>query len=530
MVPANLRESVPQPAPVGGDFTVPSVAPFQWAVATAGRTGGDPAARLLVAATLAEALTAWAAVRVAPGERITRRELADRLGADIADLDTALGRQLDAILHHPRLQQLEASWRSLAWLVERADAAAETAGGKARVQVRVLQASKRDLARDRAGAVEFDRTALWRKVYEDEFGTAGGTPYGLLVADYQFGRHPDDIDLLTGLGEVAAASFAPLVAAPQPDLLGVDSLRDLEAGPALDTLHAGADYVKWRGLRGREEARFLGLVLPRVLARLPYDGWIGTADAPAQPEQSWARRGFRYREEVDGPDGGRRLWTSAAWAFAGVVIAEFGRSGWFADIRGGSRGVDGGGLVSGLPVETFGASEPFACRRGPTDTAITEGTERRLAAAGFVPLCAAGSDGRAVFHSNQSLHRVARHDRPEAAANARISAMLQYMLCVSRFAHYLKVMARDKVGSVTDAGELEHFLNEWVHDYVTPDDRASAETRARLPLRAAKVEVQDEPGTAGNYRVIMHLQPHFQLDELAASVRLTTAVKRTSPR
>jgi|694.fasta_scaffold04047_12 type VI secretion system ImpC/EvpB family protein len=517
------QEALAEAAPAVAPQARPQPAGIDWGVA-ATRADDAAASRLLAARTAAETLAAWAAARIPVGERLTRRELADRLGADVATLDATIGVQLDAILHHPRFQQLEASWRSLAWLVARADAAADGGGGA--VQVRVLQASKRDLARDRAGAVEFDRTALWRKVYEEEFGTAGGTPYGLLVADYEFGRHPDDVDLLAGLGEVAAASFAPLVTSPQPDLLGVDSLQDLEAAPNLDTLHAGADYVKWRSLRGREESRFLGLVLPRVLARLPYDGWIGAADAAAQPERSWADRGFRYREQVDGPHGGQRLWTGAAWAFAGVVVAEFSRSGWFADIRGGSRGAAGGGLVSGLPTEAFGGSEPFAFRRGPTETAITEGTERRLAAAGFVPLCAAGSDGRAVFHSNQSLHRVARTDRPEAAANARISAMLQYMLCVSRFAHYIKVIARNKVGSVTDAGELEHFLNEWVHDYVTPDDRASAETRARLPLRAARVEVREEPGTAGNYRVVMHLQPHFQLDELAASVRLTTAVKR----
>jgi type VI secretion system ImpC/EvpB family protein len=509
-----------------------AVSAVEWALGTsvgAAAGGSRSADRLLAARGPAEALAAWASTRVAAGERITRGSLAERLGVDIASLDAAIGRQLDAILHHPRFQQLEASWRSLAWLVNRADeaASAEAAGdGQSRVQVRILSASKRDLARDLAGAVEFDRTAVWRKVYEDEFGTAGGMPYGLLVADYAFGKHPDDIDLLAGLAEIAAASFAPLIAAPQPDLLGIDSLHDLEEAPALDSLHAGVEYTKWRSLRGREESRFVGLALPRVLARLPYDGWVGAVDAAGEPERTWARRGFRYREEADGPDGGRRLWTSAAWAFAGVVVAEFGRSGWFSDIRGGSRGSAGGGLVAGLPVEAFGASEPFAFRRGPTETLVTEATERRLAAAGFIPLAAAGADGRAVFHSNQSLHAARRYDRAEATANARISAMLQYMLCVSRFAHYLKVMARDKVGSVATADELEHALNEWIHDYVTPDDRASAETRARLPLRAAQVEVRDEPGSAGGYRVLMHLQPHFQLDELAAAVRLTTTVRK----
>ena len=500
--------------------------PVEWVLG--GTSGADPTVvRLLAATNHAEALAAWAAARVPAGERPGRQTIIDRLAADIALLDEALGRQLDAILHHPRLQQLEASWRSLLWLVDRAD---EAAGGgtdeRARVQVRFLSASKRDLARDRAGALEFDRSALWRKIYEDEFGTPGGTPYGLLIADYPFGRHPEDLDLLTGLGEIAAASFAPLVAAPRPDLLGIDSFHDLEEVPAIDVLHAGTDYTKWRSLRDREESRFLGLALPRVLARLPYDGWIGEPDGRAAEERSWARRGFRYRERVDGRDGGKRLWTSAAWAFAGVVIAEFGRSGWFADIRGGSRGQAGGGLVEGLPVETFGPSEPVAYRRGPTETTVTETAERRLAAAGFLPLVATGADGRAVFHSNQSLHLARRYDRAEATANARVSAMLQYMLCVSRFAHYLKVLGRDKVGSVASADDLEHLLNEWIHDYVTPDDRASAETRASLPLRAAQVEVRDEPGTAGGYRVVMHLQPHFQLDELATSVRLTTSIRK----
>jgi len=502
--------------------------PITWTAAPV--TGGRLGERLLSARTPSELLAAWAAVRVAPGERLSRRDVVERLGVDVALLDERIGRQVDAILHHPRFQQLEAAWRSLALLVSRADEATAGDEGRRRVQVRILSASKRELARDRSGALEFDRTVLWRRIYEDEFGMPGGTPYGLLVADYSFGRHPDDLELLTGLGEIAAASFAPLVAAPHPDLFGVDSLHDIEDAPALDVLHAGADYVKWRSLRSREESRFLGLALPRVLARLPYDGWIGAPDSAAEPERSWARRGFRYREQVDGPGGGQRLWTSAAWAFAGVVVAEFARSGWFADIRGGSRGQAGGGLVEGLPVEGFGASDPHTVRRGPAETLLTETAERRLSDAGFIPLTACGSDGRAVFHSNPSLHAPAKLDRPEATVNARISAMLQYVLCVSRFAHYIKTMTRDKVGAVASAEDLEHLLNEWIHDYVSPDDLASPETRARLPLRAAKVEVREEPGTAGGYRVVMWLQPHFQLDELAASVRLATSIRRPGTR
>lgn len=495
--------------------------------AVSSRTGWRISAdRLLSANSLPEVLRAWAAARVLPGERLSRDQLSDWLSSDIAEIDIALGNQLDAILHNPRFQQLEASWRSLAWLCERAEEAAGETDGPRRIEVRMLPVSKRELARDRAGAVEFDQTALWRKIYEDEFGTAGGTPYGLLVADYRFGRHPDDIDLLTGLAEVAAASFAPLITAPEPDLLGLDSFDELDAMPPLDQVHASPAYVKWRSLREREESRFLGLCVPRLLARLPYDGLIGEANAPAAKERSWARRGFRYREEVDGPHGGQRLWTSSAWAFAGVVLSEFSRSGWFADIRGASRGQEGGGLVTGLPVESFGSSESFAFLRGPTDASVTEATERRLALGGFIPLSATGGDGRAVFHSNQSVHKAAKYASPEATTNARISSMLQYMLCVSRFAHYIKVIARNRVGSMLEASDLEHLLNEWIHEYVTPDDHASPEARARNPLRAATVQVREEPGSAGAHRVVMHLQPHFQLDELAASVRLTTSIRR----
>jgi type VI secretion system protein ImpD len=484
------------------------------------------AERLLASTTVAGTLRAWATGRVRPGERLSRERLTDLLASDIAAIDLALGRQLDAILHHPRFQQLEASWRSLAWLCERADLAAGETDGPRRVEVRILAVSKRELARDRQGAVEFDQSMLWRKIYEEEFGTAGGTPFGMLLADYSFGRHPDEIDLLSGLAEIAAASFAPLITSPNPELLGLESLSELDAVLPLDQVHAAAEFVKWRSLREREESRFLGLCVPRVLARLPYDGLIGSPDAPAAEERSWSRRGFRYREEVDGPDGGQRLWTGSTWAFAAVVMAEFGRSGWFADIRGGSRGREGGGLVAGLPVESFGASEPFAFHRGPTDTSVSEATERRLSQGGFISLSATGGDGRAVFHSNQSVHRAVKYSTAEATANARISSMLQYMLCVSRFAHYIKVIGRNRVGSMLEASDLEHLLNEWIHDYVTPDDQASPEARARHPLRAAAVQVREEPGTAGSHRVVMNLQPHFQLDELAASVRLTTSIRR----
>ena len=496
------------------------------AAATPGRGVGD----LLTAETLSQTLRAWAARRVGISERLTRAALLVRLGEDIAAIDGALARQIDTILHHPRFQQIESSWRGLAWLVGQSLDANDAADGRSQVEVRILPVTKRELLRDRSDAVEFDRSSLWRKVYEEEFGTAGGTPYGLLVADYQFSHHPDDVSLLTGLAEVSAAAFAPLLVNPAPELLGLDTFQRLDALPVPDTYQSSPDFVKWRALREREESRFIGLPLPRVLGRLPYDGWLGRPDGVAAEERSWAHRGFRYHEEADRADGSGRLWCGGVWPLAGVVIREFGRSGWFADIRGGSRGLEGGGVVEGLPIDGFTGLDRDVVTRGPVEVFVTEPVQLDLDQAGLIPLCASGPDGRAVFHTNASLHASPRYDSATATANARISSMLQYVLCVSRFAHYVKVLARDKVGAFTDSPHFERFLSEWVNQYVTPDDQASAETRARMPLRAAHVEVREEPGTAGAYRVVMRLQPHFQLDRLDATLRLVTSVRRVDKR
>ena len=496
------------------------------AASTAERGVGD----LLTAQSAADALRAWAARRVGLGERLSRSALLVRLGEDIAAIDSALSGQVDAILHHPKFQQLESSWRGLAWMVGQSLDANDAADGRSRVEVRILSVTKRELARDRSDAVEFDRSAMWRKIYEEEFGTAGGTPYGLLLADYQFSHHPDDVSLLTGLAEVSAAAFAPLLVNPAADVLGLDTFQQLDAMPIPDTYQLSPDFVKWKALRDREESRFVGLPLPRVLGRLPYDGWIGRPDGAAAEERSWARRGFRYREDADRADGSGRLWNGAIWPLAGVVIREFGRSGWFADIRGGSRGLEGGGVVEGLPVDGFPGLDQDNASRGPVEVFVTEPVQLDLDQAGLIPLCASGPDGRAVFHTNASLHASRRYDSAIATANARISSMLQYVLCVSRFAHYLKVIARDRIGAFTDAPAFERFLSEWVNEYVTPDDQASAETRAKMPLRGAQVEVREEPGTAGAYRVIMRLQPHFQLDRLDATLRLVTLVRRADKR
>ncbi len=489
------------------------------------RQQSEAGSRLLDASSAGELLRAWAAVRVGLGERLSREQLLIRLGDDVAALDEALALQVDAVLHHPEVQRLESSWRGLWWLVDQAEQATDDAAGAARVAIRVLPVSKRELRRDRESAVEFDRSQLWRKVYEEEFGSPGGMPYGLLVTDFEFSHHPDDVSLLNGLSEVAMAAFAPLLATPAPQLLGLESLADLEMHVADTVMQTSPDYVKWRGLRERPESRFVGMPLPRVLARRPFDGWLGQPAAEGCAERTWSQRGFRYCERQDGPDGRNRLWMSAVWPLAGVIVREFGRTGWFADIRGGSRVAAGAGVVEGLPCEGYdGLGESRL--RGPAEAFVTDAVQISLEDCGLIPLCSSLPDGKAVFHSNSSLHRLELFDDPAATSNAAISSMLQYVLCVSRFAHYLKVIGRDKVGGFQEAAELRLFLSNWINEYVTPDDEASPETRARMPLRAAEVDVLEDVAAPGEFRIVMRFQPHFQIDRLDATLRLVSTIKK----
>ena len=265
--------------------------------------------------------------------------------------------------------------------------------------------------------------------------------------------------------------------------------------------------------------------LPRVLARVPYDGLLGAPEAAGCGERSWAQRGFRYREHQEGPDFSGKLWMSAVWALAGVIIREFGRSGWFADIRGASRNLAGGGLVDDLPTEV---AEGFQAAhvRGPMEVFVTDNCQLELEECGFIPLCSSQADGKAVFHSNSSLHVREKFDNPSATINAGLSSMLQYVLCVSRFAHFLKVIGRDKIGGFQEASDLQLFLSNWINEYVTPDDDASPEARARMPLRAAQVDVVEEVASPGEFRVVMRFQPHFQIDRLDATLRLVSTIKK----
>lgn len=461
------------------------------------------------AATVSEALKQWLGFPLKDANDL--REARRLLSRDIARIDQLLCDQVNAILHVPEFQALESAWRGLLYLwTTREELIAD--GGFAeqnsRVELRILDVSKKELKKDFDKAAEFDQNVLFQKVYEEEFGTAGGTPYGALIANYEFSNHPDDLDLLSELSGVGAASFAPVITAASPALIGLDDFSDLEKPVDLSSIFQQAKHRKWTSLRERVDTQFLGLTLPRVLMRAPYlnDGEH--------------RHGFRFVESTEGADRSAYLWGSSAWAMAAVVMRAFISCGWFADIRGVERGVDGGGLVSGLPTHSFHTDGFGVATRSNTEVAISDAQEAELCNLGFIPLSHCKDTPYSVFYSNQSVHNPSGYDDPLASANARISAMLQYVLCCSRIAHYLKVRARDKLGVMSSPMEIQNELGNWLVDYVTPDERASPEMKARYPLREADVQVVEKPGSPGEYMLTIRLLPHYQLDQLSSSMTL----------
>lgn len=476
-------------------------------------------------------------------------QLSPAVSRMIASIERAINAQLDAILHHPRFQQLEAAWRGVELLLAQTEPAASD------IVVRLLNVSWRELARDAERAVEFDHTQLFQKVYEQEFGHPGGIPFSVLIGAYEVHLRPvvgqtiNDLDVLHSIQSTAAAAFAPFIAAVHPSSLGLDTFATLERGISFEHRFDGPEYAQWRKLRTEEDARFLGLTLPRILMRLPYpeaavafrisrcrecqaivdsSGACPACGAHIDLAESATvaheRLGFRFAEDVSAPDRSGYLWGNAAFAFATVLIRAFKDCGWLADIRGFVRDTQSGGVVTGLPVQDFGLDSPGVATKFSTDVKLDERFDREVADLGFIPLCHCHDTPFCVFYSNRSVHSPPRYSEPAADLNAQIAAMLQYLLCASRFAHYLKVLARDKMGSVAEAAELQSYLSEWVTKYVTRDSNASPQMKARFPLREAEVQVRADPARPGAYQCILRLWPHYQLDELAFSVQLRTKV------
>lgn len=431
------------------------------------------------------------------GDMMVGKDVDAAISARIAAIDTAVSRQLNEIMHAREFQRLEASWRGLHHLVHESETGPM-------LKIRVLNASQQELLRDLERANEFDQSELFKKVYEDEFGMFGGEPFGALIGDYEFSRHPQDITLLEKISNVAAAAHAPFFAAASPQLFGWESFTKLAEVRDLSTIFTRTEYAKWRSFRESDDSRYVGLCLPHTLMRLPY----GREMRPTET--------FNFEEDVDGRDHGKYLWGNAAYSFGTRLTAAFARYEWCAAIR----GVEGGGLVEGLPVHTFSTDEGDVALKCPTEIAITDRREKEFSDLGFIPLVHCKNTDYAAFFAAQSTNKPGRYDSDFANANARLSSQMQYIMAMSRFAHYLKAMMRDKVGSFMSRADCERFLNEWITQYVLADDTGEPDEKARRPLRDAEIKVYDVPGKTGAYKAVAFLKPHFQLDELTVSLRL----------
>ncbi|MFE8600484.1 type VI secretion system contractile sheath large subunit [Archangium violaceum] len=423
----------------------------------------------------------------------------------IARIDEVMGAQLDEVLHAEPFQRLEASWRGLHMLVYGTETGTN-------LKLRVLHATKKELLDDLERAPEFDQSALFKKVYEEEYGTFGGQPYGALVGDYEFGRVPRDMALLESISRVAAAAHAPFITAASPSLFDLDSFTDIGAPRDLARMFESTELIRWRSFRDSEDARYVALALPHILARLPYG------------EDTMPVEGFGYREDVDGRDHRKYLWGNAAYALGLRITSAFALHQWCANIR----GVEGGGIVQGLPTHTFRTDEGDIAQKCPTEVAITDRREKELSDLGFITLCHCKGTDYAAFFGSQTANKPRRYDTPQANANAELSSQLPYIMSASRFAHYLKVIMRDKIGGFASRQEISDFLNRWISQYVQTNENASFSIKARQPLREARVEVAEVPGHPGSYRAVVFVRPHFQLNELTASIRLVAELPQSA--
>ncbi len=457
-----------------------------------GRFGREPAVR-----ERGKDLVKEFVAQVLQGEMTVSRDAEAMINARIAQVDHLVSIQLNEVLHQPQFQKLEASWRGLRYLLDQSETSTM-------LKIRILNASKKDLLRDLQRAAEFDQSALFKKVYEEEFGIFGGEPFGALIGDYELSRHPEDMEFLEKVSQVAAAAHAPFMAAASPELLNLESFTQLGAPRDLAKIFDSTEYAKWKSFRESEDSRYVALAAPHVLMRLPY----GKDTKPVD--------GFNYEEGVDGTDHSKYLWGNAAYALGARLTNAFAQYGWCAAIR----GVEGGGLVEGLPAHTFRTDEGDIALKCPTEIAVTDRREKELADLGLAPLVHCKGTDKAAFFSVQSCNKPKLYDKEAANANARLSAQLPYILAVSRFAHYLKSIMRDKIGSFMSRADCQRFLNQWIMQYVTEDDTASQSAKAQYPLRDARVDVEEVPGKPGVYRAIAFLRPHFQLDELTVSLRL----------
>lgn len=417
----------------------------------------------------------------------------------IAAIDAEISKQLAAVMHHPEFQKLEGSWRGLNHLVMNSETGTQ-------LDIRVMNVSKKELGKDLDAASEFDQSTLYKKIYESEFGTPGGKPYGMLIGDYEFTNHPDDIDVLSKVSQTAAAAFCPFISAASPKLLGLSSYEELNKPRDMKKIFASPDYIKWNAFRDSADSRFVSLVMPRVLARLPY----GSETKPVEE--------FAYEEVPAGKQipHDSYTWMNASYVYGAKITEAFSKYGWCTAIR----GAEGGGLVEGLPVHVTTDEDGDKGIKCPSEVVIPDRREKELSDLGFIALCHYKGTEKAVFIGAQTCQRPKEYDQPNATANAKICARLPYIFASSRIAHFLKVIARDWVGSFIEKDELQERLRRWIANYTLKDDKPSQEMKARYPLADAEITVTEVPGSPGSYNAVAHLRPWLQMEELNASVRM----------
>ena len=415
-------------------------------------------------------------------------------------------------MHNPKFLRLEGSWRGLHYLVQNSETGTS-------LKLRVLNVSKRELTRDLSKAVEFDQSQTFKKIYENEFGTPGGEPYGALIGDYEWTNHPDDVETLRLMSNIAAGAFAPFISAAGAGMFGFEDWTELSKPRDLAKIFETSEYAKWRSFRDSEDARFVNLVMPRVIARVPY----GKATKPIDE--------FDYEEAPYDETGTARAmghhdycWSNAAYVMGGRLTEAFAKYGFCTAIR----GAEGGGKVENLPTHTFTSDDGDSDIKCPTEIGITDRREFELSNQGFQPLCHYKNTDYAVFFGGQTVQKPKKYDRPEATSNAAISARMPYMMASSRFAHYLKVMARDKIGSFMEASNVEGWLNRWIQNYVNTNENAGQDMKARFPLREARVEVKEIPGKPGSYNAVAYLRPWLQMEELTTSMRMVARIPQPS--
>lgn len=459
-----------------------------------------------------KALAFWLAEFENTRKITSSQDISTAIFRSISVIDELINDQLNCIIHDSKLQKLEASWRGLWHLVNQAD-------GNRDIKIRYLDISWAEVVKDIERALDFDQSNLFQKIYSDEYGTPGGEPYGVIIGDYDISHkrspnHPyDDISTLNGIADIAAAAFSPFIAAASHEIFGIDDFATLGLPLNLHSIFSQVEYTAWRALRNKSDSRFVGLTLPRVLMRTAYRTKPGSY------------KGIYFYEKNEGANNNGYLWGNACYAFAGILIREFANVGWFGHIRGVPRDQIGGGILSNFENATFETDSINIALKPLTDVLITDSLERELSDLGFISLCQCYDSPYGAFYSNQSIQY---HNRTGAnEINAKLSSMLQHVLCASRVAHYIKVMIRDKIGSFITAEECEHFLTKWLFKYTTGREDLEWDEQARYPLREASVKVNEHPDKPGQYLCVIQLAPHYQLDNMVSELELVTELVQT---